>query len=115
MRPELIIAEKEFVDHLYSKRFLIILAVLLLIAVYAMATGMDQYNKNLESYKDQKATGDTRYQDAIASQQRMIAEMVRNGAPADQVEMMKKDLQTLKNSRDYFLNPSMPSLLQIFQ
>lgn len=115
MRPELIIAEKEFVDHLYSKRFLIILAVLLLLAVYAMATGMDQYNKSLDSYKDQKATGDTRYQEAIASQQHMIDEAIRNGDPAYQVDTMKNDLQTLENSRDYFLNPSMPSLLQIFQ
>ena len=71
MRPVLTIAEKEFRDHIMSKRFLIILGVLLLLAAYSMAMGMDQYNKSLDQYKKDKATG--------------------------------------------ALNPSMPSLLQVFQ
>ncbi len=115
MRQELVIAEKEFRDHLTSKRFLIILGVLLLLAAYAMATGMDQYNKSLEQYKKEKATGDSRYQEAILYQQQMIDNATRRGDPAIQIESMKRELETLKSNRDYFLNPSMPSLLQVFQ
>jgi len=115
MRPELIIAEKEFVDHLYSKRFLIILAVLLLLAVYAMATGIDQYNKSLENYKNNKANGASRFDEAVNNEQKAIDDAVISGASPESIESMKTDLQALKNNRDYFLNPSMPSLLQIFQ
>jgi ABC-2 type transport system permease protein len=115
MRPELVIAEKEFMDHLTSKRFLVILAVLLLLAAYAMATGMDQYNKSLDQYKKDKATGADRYQEAVRYQQQMIDNATQNGVPAAQIESMKAELQNLKNNMDYFLNPSMPSLLQVFQ
>ena len=55
MRPELIVAGKEFRDHLTSKRFLAIFAILMLVAVIGMATGMDQYNKSLDQYKKSQA------------------------------------------------------------
>lgn len=115
MRPELVIAEKEFRDHIVSKRFLVILALLLLIAAYAMATGIDQYNKNLEQYKKDVSTGESRYQDAVRFQQGNIDRAVESGTPAEQIEFMKRDLETLKVSMGYFLNPKMPSLLQVFQ
>jgi ABC-2 type transport system permease protein len=121
MRQEIIIAEKEFRDHLTSKRFLVILAVLLLLAAYTMATGMDQYNKSLDQYKkdkvsgDYKASGTLRYQEAVQAQQQKIDNATQEGVPAAQIEHMKNDLQNLKNDRDYFLNPSMPSLLDVFQ
>ncbi len=51
MRPELIVAGKELRDHVTSRRFLIIFAILLLISVYSIVTGMDQYNQMLDSYK----------------------------------------------------------------
>jgi ABC-2 type transport system permease protein len=115
MRPILVVAEKEFRDHVMSKRFLVILAILLLIAVFAMALGMDQYNKNLEQYKKDVSTGESRYEDAVRFQQENIDRAIESGTPAAQIEFMKKDLETLKDSMDYFLNPRMPSLLQVFQ
>jgi ABC-2 type transport system permease protein len=115
MRAELIIAEKEFVDQIYSKRFLVILGILLLLAVYAMVTGMDQYNKSLESYKSDKSTGASRFTEAVNYQQKAIDDAVNSGMPPETIESMKANLEDLKNNRDYFLNPSMPSLLQVFQ
>lgn len=44
MRPEMIVAEKEFRDHLASKRFMVIFAILLLLSFYGVYTGMDAYN-----------------------------------------------------------------------
>ncbi len=52
MRPELVIAEKEFRDHLSSKRFLIIFAILVLLMVFSLLTGLDSYNKQLDDYKN---------------------------------------------------------------
>ncbi len=54
MRPELIVAEKEFRDHLTSKRFIAILAIFMLLAVYAMVSGMNTYNQSLDSYKSRR-------------------------------------------------------------
>lgn len=115
MRAEFIIAEKEFRDHLTSKRFLVILAVLLLVAVYGMATGLDQYNKSLAQYKNDKAGGASRFQEAVGYQQKILDAAVERGAPASEIEMYKAELQNVKDQRDYFLNPSMPTLLQVFQ
>ncbi len=52
MRPELIVAEKEFRDHIMSKRFIIIFGIMMLLAIYAISTGMDAYNKALDEYKN---------------------------------------------------------------
>ena len=51
MRPELIVAEKEFKDHLTSKRFIAIFAILILLSLLGMVNGMGQYNKALDAYK----------------------------------------------------------------
>jgi len=47
------VAGKEFTDHLTSRKFLVILALLLMFALLGMHQGIDQYNKNLESYNQQ--------------------------------------------------------------
>ena len=47
------VARKEFVDHLTSKKFILILALFLIISAYSMHVGMDHYNMRLESYKEQ--------------------------------------------------------------
>ena len=52
MRPELIVAEKEFRDHITSKRFIVIFGIMMLLAVYAITTGTDVYNQKLEEYKN---------------------------------------------------------------
>jgi len=47
------IARKEFIDHLTSRIFIIILALFLIISAIAVHQGIGDYNKNLEDYKEQ--------------------------------------------------------------
>jgi len=47
------VARKEFIDHLTSRKFIIILALFLIISVYSMHEGIDNYNNRLERYKEQ--------------------------------------------------------------
>ena len=47
------VARKEFIDHLTSKRFIIILALFLIISASGMHEGINFYNQQLESYKEQ--------------------------------------------------------------
>jgi len=51
MRPEFTIAEKEFRDHLMSKRFMAILGILILLMVFTLSTGIDAYNQSMNDYK----------------------------------------------------------------
>ena len=46
------VARKEFIDHLTSRRFIIILALFLIISAIAMHQGVGDYNKRLEDYKE---------------------------------------------------------------
>jgi len=55
----LIVAGKEFTDHFTSRKFLVILALLLMLTLLGMHQGIDQYNRNLETYNQQlQAVGD---------------------------------------------------------
>lgn len=47
------VARKEFIDHLTSRKFIIVLALFLIISVYSMHEGIDNYNDDLEHYKEQ--------------------------------------------------------------
>ncbi len=47
------VARKEFIDHITSKKFILVLALFLIISAYSMHMGMDYYNTRLESYKEQ--------------------------------------------------------------
>ena len=47
------VARKEFIDHLTSRRFIIILALFLIISASGMHEGINRYNQQLESYKEQ--------------------------------------------------------------
>jgi len=49
----LTVARKEFSDHVTSRRFLIILALLLIISAIGMHSGIGSYNTMLESYNQQ--------------------------------------------------------------
>ncbi len=51
----LTVAGKEFSDHLMSKRFLIILALFLIITAIGLYQGVEQYTNTLESYSEQMA------------------------------------------------------------
>ena len=46
------VARKEFIDHLTSKKFILILALFLIISAVAMHQGIGDYNNRLESYKE---------------------------------------------------------------
>jgi ABC-2 type transport system permease protein len=50
-----VVAQKEFLDHVMGKKFLAILAILMLISLLAMYQGVEIYNEQLESYKEQMA------------------------------------------------------------
>nr|WP_303716129.1 ABC transporter permease subunit [Methanoculleus marisnigri] len=47
------VARKEFSDHITSRRFIIILALLLVISTISIYEGIGQYNDSLESYTEQ--------------------------------------------------------------
>lgn len=51
MRQELIVAEKEFRDHLTSKVFLMVFVILMLVTIVMMAQGMADYNYMIDQYK----------------------------------------------------------------
>jgi ABC-2 type transport system permease protein len=55
MGLELVIAEKEFKDSLASKRFIAILAIVLLLTLYGVSAGINNYNSSLNNYKNQMA------------------------------------------------------------
>jgi len=50
-----VVAKKEFFDHVMGKKFLVILAILMIISLLAMYQGVESYNEQLESYKEQMA------------------------------------------------------------
>ena len=50
MRPEFVIAEREFREHFSSKRFLVIFGILILLIIFSLWTGIDSYNQQLSEY-----------------------------------------------------------------
>jgi ABC-2 type transport system permease protein len=50
-----VVAKKEFLDHVMGKKFLVILAILMIISLLTMHLGVESYNKQLESYKERTA------------------------------------------------------------
>ena len=108
MRPELIVAGKEFRDHISSKRFIIIFAILMLLSVYGMVNGLGQYNQILDQYKQSAQTNPQQqwYQDEVASLHTQIQDATARGA-TDEVTQLQFQL-------DQLVNPSMPSMLFIF-
>jgi ABC-2 type transport system permease protein len=108
MRPELTVAGKEFRDHISSKRFLIIFGILMLLAIYSMVNGMNNYNQSLEDYKKNTQANQQQpwYQEQIASLEQQIADAQSKG-DTDTVEMLQYQLDQLRN-------PPMPSMLYVF-
>ncbi|HJH28064.1 MAG TPA: ABC transporter permease [Methanophagales archaeon] len=47
------VAKKEFIGHLTSKKFIVILGLFLIISALAMHQGIDNYNERLDAYKEQ--------------------------------------------------------------
>ena len=50
-----VVAKKEFFDHVMGKKFMVILAMLMIISLLAMQQGVESYNKQLDSYKERTA------------------------------------------------------------
>jgi len=50
-----VVAKKEFLDHVMGRKFLVILAILMIISLLAMYQGVESYNKQLDSYKERTA------------------------------------------------------------
>ncbi len=50
-----VVAKKEFLDHVMGKKFLVILAILMLISLLAIYGGVEDYNKRFERYKERTA------------------------------------------------------------
>jgi ABC-2 type transport system permease protein len=105
MRPELIVAGKEFRDHVTSRRFIVIFAVLLLISAYSIVTGMDQYNKSLDMYKENQQQD--WYQQQIKDLQTQIQKAQANGDSQELIDSLQAQL-------DSMINPWMPSVMSVF-
>lgn len=53
------ITEKEFNDHIYSKKLLLFLSIIIVVTVVGMASGSVDYNKQIDSYNENlKVAGD---------------------------------------------------------
>lgn len=109
MRPELIVAVKEFRDHLTSRRFILIFAVLMLVSIYAMVNGMSDYQKQLDQYKKAAAENPQQewYKEQVAMYQKMIAEAETSGSSQEEIDSLRYQLEQLTN-------PPMPSVLFVF-
>ena len=51
----IVISEKEFMDHIYSCKFLLILSIILIVTIIGMITGSAEYNEMIESYNENQA------------------------------------------------------------
>lgn len=105
MRPELIVAGKEIRDHVTSKRFMIVFAILLLLSIYSVVTGMDGYNKTLDMYKQHQQS--EWYQQEIQRLQQAISDAQARGESQELIDSLQYQL-------DSMLNPIMPSVMTIF-
>ncbi|UUX92560.1 ABC transporter permease [Methanoplanus endosymbiosus] len=50
-----VISEKEFQDHIYSRKFLLFLGIILAVTIIGMASGSIQYNEQIEQYNENQA------------------------------------------------------------
>lgn len=105
MMPLLIVAGKEFRDHVTSRRFLAIFGILMLFSIYTIGTGMDQYNKTLDMYKENQQQD--WYQKQIADIQQQIQAAQSRGESQELIDSLQAQL-------DSMLNPWMPSVMTIF-
>ena len=108
MRPEFIVAEKEFRDHLASKRFLAIFVILLLLSLYGAYTGLQSYQQQLNQYKNPQAISDPTTKSMVESLQEQINDA---GARGDSPQ----DIQSLKDELNSLTQVPMPSILIIFR
>ena len=106
MRKEFVVAEKEFKDHLKSKRFLAMFAIVMILAVAGMVGGLDNYHQQLDQYKTQQAQNAGNVQ-MIQSMQANLDNLTANGASQHDIEVAQYQLEDVKS-------PIMPSILTIY-
>ena len=105
LREIWVIAAKEFRDSITSRRFLIVLAILTIISLLGIISGLNNYNTILNSYKG--VTGSTDYQVMADQVRQQITIAEASNASAEEISNLKAQLAAM-------LNPTMPSVLLIF-
>ncbi len=110
MNSIMIVAAKEFRDHITSKRFLLIFTVLILLSAVGVLAGVDDYNRELFHYKDQlqQQSADPACQKMITDLQQQIANAEASGFLQDQIDNLKQTLSDM-------VSPPMPSVLLVFR
>ena len=106
MRGFLIVAEKELRDYFTGKRFIALFAVVMLLCIAGMVTGLYGYNEQLKSYKNAQASqqSDPYYQQKIVDQQNLIDDAEARGESPEYVSELKAGLHAISD-------PPMPSVL----
>ena len=92
-----------------GKRFIVIFGIMMLLAVYAVYSGTDAYNKALDQYKNPEHSPGYQSQQQYMSQvQQQIENARARNASADEIQMWQSQLDSMQN-------PPMPSVLNVFQ
>lgn len=109
MRKEFVVAEKEFKDHLKSKRFLAMFAIMMILAIAGMMGGLDNYHQQLDQYKTQQAQNAQNGGNAqmIQGMQANLDNLTASGASQHDIEVAQYQLEDAKS-------PIMPSILTIY-
>ncbi len=109
MRPILIVAQKEFMDHLMSKRFIAIFAILMLLCIAGIASSMNAYDQSMDAYKKNQYENPLQpgFQEQVAGLQKQIMDLQAYGGSADEIQMLRQQLELL-------VNPPIPSILSVF-
>jgi ABC-2 type transport system permease protein len=102
------IARKELIENIISKRFFVIMFILVLVSIYAIPSGIDYYNSWLHGYKDHNSTAQSWRWRAVDSLQQNINSIETNGGAGG-------DIQSLKSQIYLLSNPIMPSIVDVFQ
>lgn len=106
MKDFLVVAEKEIRDYFTGKRFITLFAVVMLLCIAGIVSGLNGYNEQLKYYKDYQATQatDPYVQQMIADQQKMIDDAEARGESQEYISQLKTGLQSMTNQ-------PMPSVL----
>lgn len=99
------IAAKEYQDAITSRRFLIVLAILIILSTLGFLNGLNYYCEYIDSYKS--AIGSPEYQELADQIRQQIAVAEASNAPAGEINALKSQLATM-------INPVMPSAMMMF-
>jgi ABC-2 type transport system permease protein len=108
---EFVVAEKEFRDILSSKRFLAVFAILLVLCIIGMISGLASYNQQLDQYKvaEEKAAADPGTQQQIEQMQQQLQQMKSSGSPQTDIDNQEFMIQNMQAG-----GYQLPSMTTIF-